>query len=230
MIYIALLIPALLCACALLLLRKRLRLNTAWALLAVAAAAAACLLCAAGLRHGTLYARFASRPEEAVTGFFDSLVSGEYERAYPYLDNYTDLGLQREPEDEQAALLYGALRRSWSYTPVGEAQLQGLNAQQQVDFTCLDVSALQGKLQEQVYEELEGLVDRLPYDEVYDETQNYRPEVTERAYRMAVNALLGEAADLTRTQRLTVSLRYDGSAWRIQADSALLSALSGFVG
>ncbi len=210
-----------------LLFRGRIRLAPVSYLLAVAAAVSACLLAAVGLKQGLLFARYTAAPEETAAAFFEDMLAGDYEKAYSLLANYSDLGLDGTLSDGTSEELYAALRDSYAYRLAGPAELQGLSAVQKVDFTSLDVSSLQEDLRGEILARLAKLVDELPYDEVYDEKDQYRPEITERAYREAVSALLAHRSDYERSETLSVSLRYDESGWRLLADDALLRALSG---
>ena len=219
---------ALLCMLALILIGRKARLNLVWLSLAVLTAAAACALTVTGLQKGVVYSRFSSEPEETVRSFFDSLLAGRYGEACACLDNYTDLGMDAEPEDPAAAELYDALRASYAYELAGEARTEGLSAVQELSFTALDVTALQADLRQEVLANLARYVEERPYHEVYDENDSYRSEVSEEAYREAVSALLAHSADDLRTETLSLSLHYGESGWRLSADAALLNALNGF--
>ena len=221
---------ALLGALFLLIVRKPLPFRVGWASAALGVTALGCFLFAAGLSRGTLLVRYEQQPEEAVRGFFDALCAGDYEESYRYLDNYADLGLQNEPEDAAAALMYHALRESYSYETRGEADADGLRASQKVELCFLDLTALQEPLREGVTQRLSELVREKSEDEIYDENHQYRSEVTDEVYRETLAALLAEQAVPLRTKELTLSLRYDGQQWQIVADSALLNALSGELG
>ncbi len=228
---IAFLILGALLVCALLfvLIRGRLRLRGAAFALALAAAAAAVALAGIGVKQGLVFCRYASAPEETVEAFFDDLEAARYDEACALLGNYADLGLSGRPEDPAAAELCDALRASYSGRLVGQADTEGLAAVQRVEFTALDVSALQSELRGVVLERLAEIVDSRSYDEVYDEQNQYRPEIAEEAYRLAVSELLARADDFARTETLSVSLSYDESGWHILADAALLSALNGYI-
>ena len=180
---IAFLILGALLVCALLfvLIRGRLRLRGAAFALALAAATAAVALAGIGVKQGLVFCRYASAPEETVEAFFDDLEAARYDEACALLGNYADLGLSGRPEDPAAAELCDALRASYSGRLVGKADTEGLAAVQRVEFTALDVSALQSELRGVVLERLAEIVDSRSYDEVYDEQDQYRPEIAEEA-------------------------------------------------
>ena len=226
---IAVIIGAVLfCALLLLFAGRRLRFSVSSFAVALLLFAAAVFLAVVGMRDGLVFCRYSSEPGETVEAFFDEIRVGRYEDAYARLGNYSDLGLTGTPEDAVSAELYDALRASYACRLLGEAETKGLSAVQKVEFTALDVSALQTQIREGVLAHLAEIVDSRPYDEVYDAQDQYRTEVTEEAYRLAVSDLLAHSADFARTETLSVSLSYDTSGWHILADKALLNALSGY--
>ena len=216
--------------CALLFfLAQKLRLQRAAFALALIAAGAAVVLAAFGAGWGLVFCRYASAPEETVEAFFQDIEAGRYDEAYARLGNYSDLGLAGEPEDPAAAELCRALRASYAHRLSGSAAAEGLSAVQQVEFTALDVSALQEELRAVVLDRLAEIVDSRPYEEVYDGQDQYRPEITEEAYGFAVSELLKRSGDFARSETLSVALSYDEAGWHILADGALLNALNGYV-
>ncbi len=226
---IAVLLGAVLfCALVLALAGKRLRFSLPGLAFALLLFAAAVALAALGVKSGLVFCRYTSEPEETVETFFDEIRAGRYENAYALLGNYSDLGLAGEPEDAVSAELYDALRASYACRLSGEAETDGLSAVQKVEFTALDLSALQTEIRAGVLAHLAEIVDSRPYDEVYDAQDRYRTEVTEEAYRLTVSDLLSHSADYVRTETLSVALSYDTAGWHIVADRALLNALSGY--
>ena len=192
-----------LCITALLLVCRKARLNRVYLALAVAVAGTACALALLGAERGVVLVRYTSAPD-------------------------TDLGMSTEPEDPAAAELFHALHESYAYRLSSPSEADGLTATQRVEFTALDIDALQSDLREEVLVKLAGLVEARSYDEVYDAQDQYRPEITEEAYRAAVSSLLEHREDYLRTQTLTISLRYDSDGWHILPDAALFRALNGY--
>lgn len=217
------------CALVFFLTVRRGRLERVSFALALAVFGAAVAVAAFGAGHGLVYARYASDPGETVNEFFSDLEAGQYDAAYALLGNYSDLGLGREPDDPVTAQLSAALRESYAGRLIGEPEIAGLSARQTVELTALDVSAMQAQIRERVLGHLAQIVDSRPYEEVYDEQDQYRPEITEEAYGLAVEELLAAREDFARTETLSVALSYDEGGWHILADSALLSALNGYI-
>lgn len=218
-----------LCAAALIVFHKKLSLRVGCYVAALLCAAAAFALAGLGAQRGVLAVRAASSPEETVTAFFDALCRGDGKAAAAYLDGGEDMNLTAEPEDEVTAALQSAVRASYACRLLGSAEQKGLEAVQRAEFTALDVGAMQGELREHVLADLERWVEERAYDAVYDENDQYRPEITDEAYRDAVFAALEHSGDFARTEELTLRLRCDDKGWHILPDAALLRAMNGYL-
>ena len=62
---------------------------------------------------------------------------------------------------------------------------------------------------------------------IYDENDQFRPEVTEKAYQTAVAQLLEMSQYYQTTTGMELDLVYTSNGWKIQANDALLHALCG---
>lgn len=188
---------------------------------------AALLVAIMGPKLGTIANRPTGDPQETVTAFFDALTVGDYETAYTYLDYYSSLGLENEPQDTVSQQVYAALKNSYSYRLYGEIVYDGLNAKQQVLLDHLDIQRMMEKLGDKTHANLEVMVQNSPMSSIYDENDQFRPEATQKAYEAAVTELL-EKPDLYRTTTgMELTLTYTSEGWRIQANDALLHALCG---
>lgn len=166
-------------------------------------------------------------PADTVTEFFDAITLGNYTAAYEHLNGYSTLGLENAPEGEAAKLLQKALERSYSYQLNGIAVIDGISAVQDVDFTYLDLGAIDEKVQSLTPKKLEELVASNPLSKVYDENNEYRPEITQKAYINALKEVLSDAESCYTGTTITVSLDYIGETWLINPDQALFKALLG---
>ena len=126
--------------------------------------------------------------------------------------------------------MYVALHDSYGYELIGSTETDKLRAVQQVSFTYLSLPALEAAVADETQTQLRHLVQRLPSDEIYDQDNNYLPEITERAYLQALEQVLGSAADYYTTEELSLSLNYADGKWQITADAPLLNALNGGAG
>ena len=188
---------------------------------------AAMLVCILGPKLGTVVTAPAGDPQETVTEFFDALMAGDYETAYKHLDYYSSLGLENEPADEASKLIYDQLRGTYSYRLHGDCLEEGLTAKQQVLMEHLDVVRLQSKLGDKTHDVLEDMVRTTPASAIYDADDNFKPEVTQKAYAQAVSELLEKPEYYRTTSGMELTLVYTNDGWKIQADEALLRALCG---
>lgn len=211
-------------------LRKKYNADVKLTLLTVLLCAAVMLLAVAGCFGGPVIAKPTGDAQEAVTAFFDSLIAGDYTAAYDRLCNYTSLGLENEPDTESGKLVYAALHDSYGYELIGSAETDKLRAVQQVSFTYLSLPALEAAVADEPQVQLRHLIQRLPSDEIYDQDNNYLPEITERAYLQALEKVLGSAADYYTTKEMPIALNYTDGRWQITADNSLLNALNGGAG
>lgn len=203
------------------------RIKPALAVLSLVLAGFAAVLCAYGSENGTIYAKADGDPQETVRQFFDAVCAGNYSVAYGCLENYGSLGLENSPSTETGELVYAALRESYAYELLDQAEVDKLSARQRVSFTYLNLPAMEEDAAAETESVLEKLVRSRPRKEVYDENDNYLPAVTDEAYKTAITNVLKNADSYRTVAELTVALDYVDGRWLINADSALLSALMG---
>lgn len=223
----AALLAAALCALAAILLVYRPPLRPLCFLAALIVACGACVLAAAGQRQGMLAARYAAPPEACAEAFFSAFTDGRYGEASGMADGCPAFGLESTPDDEADAALVEALRESYVFRLPAEAATQGLRASLRVEYSALDLAALQRDTRALLLARLERLVAERPYREIYDEQGDYRPQVTDEVYLAAVRELLRDGESYRRSGTLQLSLRYDEALWHIVPDDALIDALGG---
>lgn len=211
-------------------LKKKYNASLTLTLIAVLLCAAGMLLAVAGCFGGTVIAKPTGEPQDAVTGFFDSLIAGNYTAAYDRVRDYTSLGLENEPATESGKMAYAALHASYGYELIGSAEVDKLDAAQKVSFTYLSLPALEAAVADETQTQLKHLVQQLPSSEVYDQNNNYLPEVTERAYLQALELVLEHAADYYTTEEISLALNYTDGRWQLIMNNSLLKALNGGAG
>ena len=211
-------------------LKKKYNASLTLTLIAVLLCAAGMLLAVAGCFGGTVIAKPTGEPQDAVTGFFDSLIAGNYTAAYDRVRDYTSLGLENEPSTESGKMAYAALHASFGYELIGSAEVDKLDAAQKVSFTYLSLPALEAAVADETQTQLKHLVQQLPSSEVYDQNNNYLPEVTERAYLQALELVLEHAADYYTTEEISLTLNYTDGRWQLIMNNSLLKALNGGAG
>lgn len=217
----------LLAVCAALRSGKRKNVRPGWAIAAAGLAAAAMLLSLVGVNAGTLVARAEGDPAAAATEFMDALMAGDYAAAYSHMAGYSGLGLENAPADAVGQKMYDALRESYAYELTGDCTVDKLEARQQLSFTYLDLTAMEEQVQEETLEQLKGIVQSRPKSQLYDENDNYLPEVAQEAYAAAVSAVLESAEEYYTTVGILLELEYSDEQWRVVPSPQLLKAVSG---
>ena len=211
-------------------LKKKYNADLKLTLLTVLLCAAGMLLAAVGCFGGTVIAKSTGDPQEAVTVFFDSLIAGDYTTAYDRVRDYTSLGFENEPSTESGKMAYAALHASYGYELLGSAEVNKLDAAQEVSFTYLSLPALEAAVADETQTQLKHLLQQLPSSEVYDQNNNYLPEITERAYLQALELVLERAADYYTTEEISLALNYTDGRWQLIMSNSLLKALNGGAG
>ena len=200
-----------------------------WMIVAVLIAAFALLLCAVGLEAGTVYAKPEGDPGAVAEAFMDALVSGSYPEAYTYLKDYSDLGLDEEPETDTGKKIYDALRGSFEYALIGPCRTNKLEAAQTVSFRYLDLEKLQGDLSAE--ETVDEITHGRPRDEIYDENDEYRQEIIDEAYTVLIDDALTHVQDYYSQTEFDLELAYSDGRWQVVLKgSPLLEALTGGTG
>ena len=165
---------------------------------------------------------------ETVTGFFDALCAEDWETAYACLSNYSSLGLEDTPEDPTAAKFWQAQKDAWAFEVHPGYEVDGTSVTKGVTLRCLDLGGLTAGLGDAVQARLARDVEEARLrSEVYDESGAYRQELVMEALDASVDEALTHAPEHLFTRELTVHLRYLDGAWKIDAGTDLLSALTG---
>ena len=203
------------------------RINVAWAVLGTVISGFAMLLCIVGSTSGTVYTKADGDPAETVQLFYDSIKKQDYVAAYSCLSDYSTLGLEKLPQTENAKLAYEALRQSYDYSIMGKPQIDRLEATVRVRFQYLDMTSFEDSVASRTNDNLAAFVKENPISAVYDENDQYLPEVTEKAYADALEFILNKADTYYSSTELSIKLEYVDGKWLIITDDAMLRPLMG---
>ena len=201
--------------------------NVPWAVLAILLSGLALMVCVVGYSFGTLYTKPDGDPKETVEKFFASIEHGDYPTAYSCLSDYTGLGLENEPADENGKIVYQALKESYSHTIMGGATVNKLSAFVPVRFRYLKVSDTEASIEEEVNNIIEKTVKESPRYMVYDDNNKYLPEVTERAYSEAIAKVFRKVSSFYSAEQLNVELEYKNGQWYIVTGPEMINAIIG---
>ena len=203
------------------------RVKKFWVGMTVLLFAAALLLCVFASWRGSLYIKPSGNPQYTVSAFFDALLAENYPEAYACLSDYSTLGLENEPASEEARLVYAALKDSYQYELIGRCEEKQMQASQRVSLRYLDVKRVEGEIAKRVNTVLALLVAEKPRSEVYDENDQYLPELTDEVYLRALQQVLEEPGFYTSTAEFDVELEYMDGQWLMKTSQELFNALMG---
>ncbi|MBR5421732.1 MAG: phosphodiester glycosidase family protein [Lachnospiraceae bacterium] len=203
------------------------RMELLWSGLSAAFACLVLLVCVLADASGMLVFEPSDKPQDTVTHFLNCFIAGEDELALADLSNPRQLCYIPTDVDDTGMLYYNALRDSFSYVLLEEPVISKGHASQKFSFSYLDLSRLPAPIYLYVMDDMVSYVDEHPKQEVYDEEENYLPQVLDQVYREGVEHVL-ESADRYRcSKELTLELDYREGRWYIEAGDELFTAFSG---
>ena len=182
------------------------KVNVFWAVIAGLVILGSLALIFLGGRQGVIYVQSEQNPQEVKVRFFRALADQNYPQAYACLENYSGLGLENEPRDEDAARILETLRYQYSARLDGACVVRGDTAVQKLSLRVLDLDAVEAALATgpRLDEAGQVMVPALTLDDV-----------------------LGQARSYTHTGDYELKLHFDGQNWRIVLEDDMLAALSG---
>lgn len=167
-------------------------------------------------------------PTETLEGFFACLKAKDWSGADEYLYGGGALGLAAPPQDEIAARFWAAQQDAWSFSVAEGYEMNGTRLTKRAAVRSLDFAPAPAAIGAEVQALLAKKVERARLrSEVYDDTGDYRGDVAFEALRTAVETVLSDPAPYGSERVLAIGLYYVDGQWKIDADAALLSALTG---
>ena len=188
--------------------QKKIKINSNWLVIAAAAFALAVIACIAGIGAGTLAGRAAEAPSDAVEGFFQALVDGDYDKLNESITGVSELNFDCSSEEANAVLAYNALKASYEFELEGESSISGLDAVQNVRFRYLDLNALKKDLNAEAKEILTAKeAGEKNRRNLYDEDNELIDSVAEEIFNEAFGRLLENAESYYKEEMLSVKAR-----------------------
>lgn len=162
-----------------------------------------------------------------VEQLLNAVQENDYETISTCLVGNPSLGVDREPADAVSKVLWNAFTDSFTYQLSGGLYASGNGVAQDVTVQFLDISSVTSDLNERAQMLLAQRVQEANSpSEIYDEDNEYREDVVMEILAQAINEIMSERARST-TLSLTLRLTNQNGQWLIQADNALLNAISG---
>ena len=167
-------------------------------------------------------------PEDTVTALFDSICSGDFEKADTYLDGVS-LVVKNQSEDVFSQKLFEYLLESYKYELIGGLNKKQFEAKCKVSFTYLDFNKLLKDLntastklgKRYIAESKEGYV---------TEDENGITLTDDGAKKIAAEVLesmMSEPGRYYSTQIFRVDLRYNSYQWIVSIPDELFEVISG---
>ena len=171
-----------------------------------------------------------SVPDNAVScvqNLMDGICQSDYESVSREIQGHPDLGLDKQPDDAIAALLWEAYQSTCSYQFEGDMYSTENGLAQDVRFEALDVNAVLARAGELWPERLTSELDSMSSTaSVYDENGNLKEELIRRVLLSTMEQVLQQDAPMARTN-LTLQLTYQDKQWLVKPDSLLLKIICG---
>ena len=168
-------------------------------------------------------------PQETVARFLNALEQLDYATAYACMEGVEPLGLEREPEPESDRAIVRAMRERFSAQIYGNCTVDGDRAWQLVECRYLDLRALVRDARSETLVQISRYASTHPVSDLYDEDDNYRPELMREAWDKAVGGLMSDPGKYETAGGLQLELCWHDGAWHILPSEKLLELLCGGV-
>lgn len=164
---------------------------------------------------------------ECTRELMEAVEDGDFEAASQYLYGQPELGAGREPADAMGKLVWDAFVDSISWEFAGECYATDSGICRDVTVTALEIPSVTENLTSRANAILTArMASAAEMSELYDEENNFRPELIEEVLREAMTQALTEDAE-TVTEEVTLALIHQDGRWWVVPDQALLQLLSG---
>lgn len=167
-------------------------------------------------------------PKDTVIVFFDSVCEGDFEKADACLGG-ASIDMNSENSGEFAARLLEYIQQSYSYKTIGEADVNGLNASQEIEFTYLDLNLTLEDLRNKATELGKNYI--VTHDEAHTVLENGICTLTDEGAEMtsveALDYIMASPEKYYTTKTFYVEMKYSQKAWHILINDELFEAIVG---
>lgn len=176
------------------------------------------VLCLTSLNAPPKLVEIPVQARQCTEEFMEALCGGEYDAAEALLAGNPDLGLDRVPEGEVAALVWQAFEDSLSYEFDGDCYATENGLARNVKVSGMHAASVAAVLKDKAT----VLLDPEMLDESGEYPEEYKQQVLLKAAEMAI-----EEDGVLTTKHVTLQLVFRDGQWQISADKTLLAAISG---
>ena len=207
--------------------RKKKRIRIGYAVLAAVFFCGALFVCILAGAKGTLYFAPTEDAKTSAERFLDYCVTDNEEAAMEMLSSEEPLFVTFKDEGETEKYIFNTLRQSLSYRLDGTAAMNGTHASVPATVTYLNLSSLSPDLSDKVNSLLKDKVENSRKAEVFDENNEYRPDVLNMLYEEAVVGILQTPDKYLEESSFDLEMDYKDGEWKIAPNAALKLALAG---
>lgn len=207
--------------------RKKKRIRIGYAVLAAVFFCGALFVCILAGAKGTLYFAPTEDAKTSAKRFLDYCVTDNEEAAMEMLSSEEPLFVTFKDEGETEKYIFNTLRQSLSYRLDGTAAMNGTHASVPATVTYLNLSSLSPDLSDKVNSLLKDKVENSRKAEVFDENNEYRPDVLNMLYEEAVVGILQTPDKYLEESSFDLEMDYKDGEWKIAPNAALKLALAG---
>lgn len=167
-------------------------------------------------------------PGDTVTAFFDGICEGDYKKADACLGG-NSIAVRNSPPDDFSAALMSYLQASYSYRLLGDIEVNGIEANQSVEFTYLDLNLLSEDLGAK--SSSLGKMYIKTQEETHTEIKNGGCTLTDEGAQSvaieALNSIMTQPEKYYSVNTFNVQMRYQGNSWEILITDDLFDAIAG---
>lgn len=207
--------------------RKKKRIRIGYAVLAAVLFCGALFVCILAGAKGTLYFAPTEDAQTSAGRFLDYCVTDNEEAAMEMLSSEEPLFVTFKDEGETEKYIFNTLRQSLTYRLDGTAAMNGTHASVPATVTYLNLSSLSPDLSDKVNSLLKDKVENSRKAEVFDENNEYRPDVLNMLYEEAVVGILQTPDKYLEESSFDLEMDYKDGEWKIAPNAALKLALAG---
>lgn len=207
--------------------KSRKTVNIFWLILSIIGIITLIYLVIKSTTLGMFYVRTSGSPSTSVTEFYNALFRSDYDTACTYLKDYDALGMVNDPETFEGKVTFDALKASYSMNLIGSPTIDKLKATQRVSFTYLDINQVEMDTASKIDTILNEKVQTLPREQLFDDNNNYLPELIDEVYNEALTDTLQRASEYYISTEFDIQLEYKNNKWLINTNDTMLKCLLG---
>lgn len=156
--------------------------------------------------------------EKYSSEIFEAVKTGEQPEALAEKSDgdFGAMQIENLPRSEYGKLLYDYCLSGISYKLDGEIVREGIEAQQKISLSFPTIDGISEGMNENINAGLaEAVANANRREEVYDEENNFKPEIVENIFAEQLNSCLNQGETAEKSTEFTMMLKYSKDQWNI---------------